>query len=197
MSTEYEVKFLAIDVDGLRGKLKSLGAELKTPMRLMRRVVIETPELHKKDAFVRVRDEGDKVTVTYKEFGNRTSVDGAKELEVAVSDFEEMSKIFDALDLNINRKSYQESRRETWKLEGAEVVIDEWPWIKPYVEVEGEDEEHVRAVSEKLGFEWSQASFGDVMAAYRAEYPHLTNTDTVGSIESVKFDEPMPQMLKN
>ena len=38
--------------------------------------------------------------------------------------------------------------------------------------------------------------FGDVMVAYRAEYPHLTENDTVGRIESVRFDDPLPELLR-
>jgi hypothetical protein len=48
-----------------------------------------------------------------------------------------------------------------------------------------------------LGFSWDKAVFGDVMAAYRAQYPHLTDKDTVGNIAEVKFGNPLPDLLKN
>ena len=54
----------------------------------MRRVAIENDFMRTdKDAFLRVRDEGDKVTLTYKQFDS-LSVDGAKEIEVEVSDYD-------------------------------------------------------------------------------------------------------------
>ena len=85
MNTEYEVKFCGIDIDAIRETLKNNGGDLENPMRLMRRVVIDTPELKEKDAFLRVRDEGGRITLTYKQFQG-SGVDGAKELEVNLND---------------------------------------------------------------------------------------------------------------
>lgn len=194
MNTEYEVKFLNINLEDIRNKLKDLGGTLESPMRLMKRIVIDTPELKKRDAFLRVRDQGDKVTLTYKQFQG-TGVDGAKELEVTVSDFETMAQILKAIDLV--PKSYQESRRETWMLDGAEVVIDEWPWLNPYVEVEGSSEDHVKEIANKLNFNWADAVFGDVMAAYRKQYPSIPEDFSVGNLAEVRFDSPEPAELKS
>ena len=41
-----------------------------------------------------------------------------------------------------------------------------------------------------------EAKFGDVMVTYRAQYPHLTEKDTVGNLPEVKFDAPLPGLLK-
>ena len=76
------------------------------------------------------------------------------------------------------------------------MVIDEWPWLNPYVEIEGPDENSVIASAQKLGFQWHEAVFGDVMAAYRAQYPHLGLQDTVVSIAQVRFGDPLPDLLK-
>jgi len=32
--------------------------------------------------------------------------------------------------------SYQETRREKWMLDDAEVTIDTWPWIPTFIEIE-------------------------------------------------------------
>lgn len=189
MNTEYEVKFCSVNVAQIQDKIKSLGGKLESPMRLMRRVVIDTPELKEKDAFLRVRDQGEKVTLTYKQFQG-SGIDGAKELEVIVSDFQTTVDILKAMGLDY--KSFQESKRETWTLDEAEIVIDEWPWLDPYIEIEGSSEEHVKNVADKLGFLWSDAVFGDVMAAYRKQYPHLEESVTVGNMLEVKFGAPLP-----
>jgi len=192
MKTEYEAKFINIDIDDIRSTLRACGATLGKPMRLMRRVTIDTPKMKELGAFVRIRDEGDRVTITYKQF-DALSVDGAKEHEVIVSDFDESIALFAAAGLP--HGSFQESKRETWMLDGAEVVIDEWPWLNPYVEVESDSEHHVKEVAAKLGFNWDDAVFGDVMAAYRRQYPHLGENDTVGSISVVRFEDPLPDIL--
>jgi adenylate cyclase, class 2 len=193
MNTEFEVKFVNVLHDEIRQKLKDLGADLKQPMRLMKRAIIETPSLKAKDAFLRVRNEGDRVTLTYKQF-DTLSIDGAKEFAVQVDDFQTTLDLLEAAGLP--HRSLQESKRETWNLDGAEVVLDEWPWLNPYIEIEGESEAHVRVVSQKLGFEWSNAVFGDVMAAYRKQYPHLTEQDTVGNIPEVRFGDELPDLLR-
>lgn len=194
MKAEIEVKFLNVDFDDVRAKLKELGAECEQPMRLFRRAIIETPELVAKNGYVRVRDEGDKVTMTYKQF-DKLSVDGAKEIEMTVSNFDDAVALLDAAGLPY--QSFQESKRETWKLGNTEIVLDEWPWLKPYIEIEGEDESELKDVAGKLGFDWAEAVFGDVMVAYRAEYPHLTEKDTVGHIAEVKFGDPLPDLFKS
>lgn len=192
MKIEYEAKFIRVNHDETRQKLKNIGATLHHPMRLMRRAIIENKDLKKKDALLRVRDEGDKVTLTYKQFSN-LSVDGAKEHEIIVNDFNETVLLLAAAGLP--HRSIQESKRETWVYKNAEIVLDEWPWLDPYVEIEADSEEAVKNLASKLGFDWDNAVFGDVMAAYRSQYPHLSEKDTVGNLPKVRFGDPLPNLL--
>lgn len=194
MNTEFEVKYINVDHTSLRKTLLKVGAVLEHPMRLMKRVVIETPELLAKNAFLRVRDQGDKTTLTYKQFDS-LSVDGAKEFEIDVSDFETTIKLLEAAGLP--HISYQESKRETWLLDETEIVLDEWPWLNPYIEIEGPSEQHVREAAALLGFLWNDAVFGDVMAAYRVQYPHLTIHDGIAVVPEVRFNNPLPDLLKS
>ena len=193
MKNEIEAKFVNINIDDIRSRLTELGAILIQPMRDMQRVTIDTPELKKKDAFVRIRNEGDKTTITYKQF-NSLSIDGVKEVEITVDDFDTAVTLFKEAGLAYG--SLQESRRETWKLDEVEIVIDEWPWLSPYIEIEAPSEDLVISTSEKLGFNWDDAIFGDVMAAYRVQYPHLGLNDTVGNLPEVRFGDPIPDLLK-
>lgn len=193
MKIEYEAKFLDIKIDAIRLQLKAAGAILEKPMRLMRRVTIDSSFMKEKDAFVRVRDEGDRVTMTYKQF-DAISVDGAKEHEIIVSDFDEAVALLAAAGLP--HGSFQESKRETWTYGNVEIVIDEWPWLEPYIEIEATSENEVRRFSERLGLSWENAVFGDVMVAYRAQYSHLTDRDTIGNIPEVRFGAELPDLLK-
>lgn len=193
MQSEIEAKFLNVNHDDIRAKLQQVGAECVQPMRLMRRVTIENQNLIEKNAFVRVRDEGHRVTMTYKQF-DALSVDGAKEIEVTVDDFETAVQLLEAAGLP--SQSFQESKRETWQLGDTEIVLDEWPWLQPYIEIEAPTEALVRDVAAQIGFDWEKAVFGDVMAAYRVEYPHLQMNNTVGHVKAVKFGDPVPDLLK-
>ena len=195
MKNEIEVKFLQIDVEVMREKLQAVGAKLVKPMRLMRRAIVDHADLRlqkDKNGYIRVRDEGDKVTLTYKQF-DALSIDGAKEIELTVSSFSDAIAFLEAAGLIV--RSFQESKRETWTLDEAEVVIDEWPWLKPYIEVEADDEVTLKNAAERLGFDWASAVHGDVMVAYRAEYPHLSLDDTIGTLAEVRFGTPLPALL--
>ncbi|MCA9365912.1 CYTH domain-containing protein [Candidatus Kaiserbacteria bacterium] len=197
MNTEIEVKFLHVNHEEIRNRLKGIGFECVTPMRLMRRAIIDYPDRRLQvgvpNSYIRVRDEGDKVTLTYKQF-ETLSIDGAKEIEVVTSSFEDTIKIFTQVGLEV--VSLQESKRETWKSDTCEVVLDEWPWLDPYIEIEASTETEVREVSQQLGLNWSEAKFGDVMVAYRDQYPYLNETQTVGKVSEVLFDSPLPDLLK-
>jgi adenylate cyclase class 2 len=196
MQTEIEVKFLNIDHDVIRAELKSAGAKLENPMRMMRRVVFDLPHhVHNpaRDGWARLRDEGDKVTLTYKT-SQENKFGGATEIEVTVSDYEKTIKIFKAVGLVITTN--QETRRETWMLNDAEVVLDEWPWLNPLVEIEAPSEEAVRAAAKKLNFDWNNAVFGSVTTAYRHQYPAITNDDHISAIPEIKFNLPVPEWFR-
>ncbi|MFZ3010016.1 MAG: CYTH domain-containing protein [Candidatus Microsaccharimonas sp.] len=191
MKTEIEAKFLNVDFDQVRAKLTELGAVCEQPMRLMRRALIE-PEFIRtagRDAFIRIRDEGHRVTVTFKEF-KKLSLTGAQEREIVVSDFDETIAIFK--ESGLSYRTFQESKRETWKLGDVEVVLDEWPWLRPYIEVEAPTEALVESTSEALGFMWEDAVFGSVDVAYKLQYPHLGGRGVI-DVPEVRFGEPVPE----
>lgn len=193
MNTEIEVKFLNIEFDDIRTRLQAIGAQCEQPMRLMRRAIFATPGMdEQRNAFIRVRDEGHRTTVTYKQF-DEISLTGAKEIEVQVSNFESMLAILAKTDMR--QRAYQESRRETWQIGDVEVVLDEWPWLQSFIEIEGASEERVREVAGQLGFAWEDAVFGAVTQAYEAQYPNTQAADIIMTPE-IKFELPLPDILK-
>lgn len=189
MDIEIEAKFLNCRHEDIRQKLQSIGAHCEFPMRLMRRAIIDYPDRRLQtsipNSYIRVRDEGNKTTLTYKQFDS-LSVDGAREIEVVVDSFLKTVDVFTTVGLEV--VSMQESKRETWKYKECEVVLDEWPWLNPYIEIEGESEENLKDLATKLELRWTDAVFGDVMVAYRAQYPHLTVEQTIGKLPEVRFN---------
>jgi adenylate cyclase class 2 len=169
MQVEIEAKFLDIDPEGLRNTLKENGAVLVHEERLMRRKNFDYPDsrLEKIGAWIRVRDEGDQITLAYKQLVNR-KIDGTKELSLIVEDFE---KICDLLSvIGLENKSYQETKRERWDLGGVEVTIDTWPWLPTFVELEGQSEEILKKIANQLSLDWSKAIHGSVENAYQTYY---------------------------
>ena len=192
METELEAKFLDIDPDSLRKSLKENGAKLAHPERLMKRKAFDFPDerLEKEGGWIRVRDEGDKITLSYKRLVDRT-LHGTKEITVEVSDFEKTCNILIAAGLQAD--AYQETKREKWELEGSEITIDTWPWIPTFVEIEAPTEDKLKEVASKIDLDWSKAMHGSVETAYQ-KYFDVTEEE-VDNWESITF-APVPEWLE-
>ncbi len=189
MKNEIEAQFLDIDKDDIRSKLKKIGAELDKPEVLMRRVVFYTGE----HSFARVRDEGNKIVMTYKNVGDDHSILGTKEVNIEVNDYEDAILFLKGCGLKI--KACQETKREIWRFGEVEICIDTWPWLPTFMEVEGPTEELVWKTADKLGFKKTQAKFGSVDTTYRHYYgvnPDVINLHT----PEILFDMEPPKWVK-
>lgn len=157
---EIEVKFLDINKSEIENKLKTLGARFigVFDYRLKPFDFPGWPLGKEKNAWVRLRDEGSRVTLAYKERlgvnDNPLKDTGMKEIEVEVSDFDKTAEILEAIGMEY--KVYEERQRTRYVLDGVECDIDEWPLIPPYIELEGGSMDKLQEVSEKLGFDWSK-----------------------------------------
>ena len=164
MNNEIEAKFLNVNKDEIRRKLTDNGAKLERPETLMRRKVFYTGP----HSFARVRDEGDRIVMTYKNFEDEDSIMGVKEVNLVVESFDDAVNFLKGCGLQI--KADQETYRELWLLDGVEITIDTWPWLDPYIEIEGHSEESVWQVAEKLGLDKNRAVFGAVDKIYHMRY---------------------------
>jgi len=190
MQTEIEAKFLDVNPDDVRERLFSIGGVMTHPERLMRRKVFDFKDgrFDQKGAWLRVRDEGDKVTVSYKQQRD-TTLHGTSEHVITVDDFGAACELL--VQLGMVEKSYQETKRETWMVGEVEVVIDTWPWIPTFIECEGLSEDELRAVVEQLGFRMEDAVHGGVAAAVYRRYYEIPEK-TVNNWPRIVFSEPAP-----
>jgi len=169
MNTEFEIKFLDIAEDLVKNQLKEQKARQLKPKTLMKRQVFHPNKIDEAgDTWARVRDEGDKITMSVKHAVESNRIDCVKEAEVVVNSFAQACDLL--LGLGLNPSSYQENYRETWALGRCEVTIDTWPGLNPFVEIEGEDENSVRQVSEALGFAYEDGVFGSIDIIYAKKY---------------------------
>ena len=174
METEIEAKFTDIDPDALRARLAEAGAKREYPEILMRRKVFDYDDwrLEKINGWIRVRDEGEKVTVSYKQLNDRT-LHGTKEITVIVDDFDNTCNFL--LAVGLQSKVYQETKREKWMYKGVEVTIDTWPWIPSFAELEGPTEESLKEAARDLGFDWAKAMHGSVETVYQQHFDFTEN----------------------
>jgi adenylate cyclase class 2 len=185
MQTEIEAKFIKIDPLVIKEKLKSLGANLIHEEKLMRRCVYETTA-GKNNTWLRVRDEGDKITLAYKQTEADT-LHGTKEISLEVNNFENTCSILDLIGLKIKAK--QESKRERWQYEQVEITFDTWPWLPCFLEIEGPTETEVKDLALKLNLNWSEALFGGVASVYKK---YFTVTDEEVNRQVLSFSTPCP-----
>ncbi len=193
MNTEYEAKFINIDKDSIRKTLKNVGAELIKPEFLQKRIVFDLPKGQNRDrAWVRVRDECDKITMSFKSVTG-DKINHQKEICIEINDFSQAEKFL--ISTGCKEKSYIENKRELWKLGDVEITIDEWPFLDPFLEIEGKSEEAIRSTSQKLGFDYSKAIFGATDIIAQKKYG--LSLDEINKIPKIVFDMENPFLKKD
>jgi adenylate cyclase class 2 len=187
MQIEYEATFLDINKNEIRKQLKKIGAKLVKPEFLQKRYAFDLPSGYDGHRWARVRDEQDKITMSFKDIdGNK--IENQKEINLIIDDFEKGVEFLEAI--GCIKKSYQENKREIWVLDNIEICIDEWPFIEPFVEIEGKSEQNVKNVSEKLGFDYSKAMFGSTSLIIHNKYG--ISFDTIDHIPKITFNMENP-----
>lgn len=189
MQIEYEATFINVNKDEIREKLRAAGAKLVKPEYMMKRVVFELPVGHEiPGGWLRVRDEQDKITMSLKVVDG-DKIHDQKEICLKIDNYAEGINFLK--NIGCEQKAYQESRREFWLLNEVEITIDEWPYLEPYVEVEGKSEVEVKTISEKLGFDYNQALFCSVDILYNKKYG--TPLEYINhKLSRITFSEPNP-----
>lgn len=147
MPIEHEAKILNIDPEATERLILDKGGQ-KLGERFMRRYVYDiTPGDQSK--WIRLRDTGDEITLTVKQITS-DAIDGTHEIEVSVDDFAATNALLGVL--GFTAKSYQETKRTSFILDGAQVEIDTWPQIPPYLEIEAGSKDEVVRVAGLLGY---------------------------------------------
>ena len=177
MKTELEVKILDINIPEIISKLEALGAKKIDEKEQKRFVYDFVPK--KDNSWIRLRTDGKTTTLAIIEIQN-DSIDGTKEIEIVVDDFEKTNLLLETLGYSY--KSYQENKRISYVFHGVEIEIDSWPQIPPYLEVEGKSIEEVEKVVALLGYTMDQTTSINTTKVYK-KY----GID-IGSVRELKFD---------
>ena len=154
MDQEIEVKFYLADPAGFRQRVIEAGARLVQPRVLEQNLRFDTPEmrLRAKAQVLRLRQD-QAAHLTFKAPGDvRGGVLERQEIEFEVSDFGAAKRLLEALGYRVYTN--YEKYRETYRLGGVLVALDEMPFGF-FTELEGPSAEAIRAVADKLGLDWS------------------------------------------
>ncbi len=160
MQIEHELKFLSPDRETIIDKILTSGGKKLKDKHLLRRCIFYIPN-EPSDRFIRLRDEGDRVTLTYKQ----RSTTAVHEIEEKVENFERMVELLRYMKMTYS--SYQENYRESYTLDHALITFDTWPGIPTFLEVEAEDEEQLAHTIQVLGLDIQQGIVGTVDEIYQ------------------------------
>jgi len=186
METEFEAKFYPINKKLIRSKLKKIGARLVQPETLTRIIAFNSkfnPAIN--CHYVRVRDEGNCITMSVKiNAKENEKLTDQKEIKVKVDDFDKTVEILERLSLH--RSGNQEKLRETWQIDNVEIVIDTWPELETYIEIEAPSEELVKNTAEKLGLDWKERIITSVIEIFMKKYSQ-TADEVLKKFENLTF----------
>lgn len=195
MKTEIEAKFSPIVPGELLQKLTKLKAKQVQGRTLMKRVLYDkrkNPQI--KTTYVRIRDEGDKITMSLKQMaGAKGKVTDQKEHMLIVPDFEEAREFLTGTGLV--ESCYQEAYRTTWKYKDSEIVMDEFPALAPFLEIESETEEELQEIVKELGLNWKDKITHAVDGIYESTYK-MPNEQILESISFITFKQ-IPKAFRN
>lgn len=161
MNTEIEARLLDIDEKNFIELLRKNNAKFIGDWLMHRNVYDFNPIDDNK--WIRLRTNGEKTTLTIKEIVDK-SIEGTKELEIEVSDFDDTNEILNKLGF-VARGS-QTNRRIRYILDDVEIDIDFWPMIPTYVEFEAQSKEKIEILCEKLGIDYQSLTTMSVPEVY-------------------------------
>ena len=194
MPKEFEAKFLNIDVAAMKKKLREIHAtKVHDPMKYYRLIFKRCEESGDKPGFVRIRDEGNKVTMTTKMFNNKKF---PEEHEVTIHDsFEKGCEFLKAI--GIQEKSYQETIRQKWSHPLAhEITIDIIPGLPVYMEVDCVSEKKLNQLISLLGLNREDMRYGSFDKTY-TEYYDIPHSTIINKTPKLTFKDVGSQIKPN
>ena len=171
---EVEVKLLDVNPSSVEQRLVDLGAEKKfSGLLKVNYFDKESGEIREKGDLLRVRQFGDERTeVCYKT--NKRVEDGFKvcdEYHLSGGSFEEAVNLFENLGYRVT--CAYEKRRTTFIHGDLEIVIDEYPEIPPFVEIEGTDTDAIEKLIIDLDLGDRERSSRAIGGLLEEKYPDI------------------------
>jgi adenylate cyclase class 2 len=149
---EIEVKFAVADVASLRKRITEMGAAARgRHFELNVRLDDDAERLRQEQCLLRLRRAA-LTTLTFKASAEDPDRQFKihRELEVQVSDFDTVEQILGSL--GYRRRQVYEKWRETFRLDDADLCLDQMPFGN-YLEIEG-PKAAIRRVASSLGLDW-------------------------------------------
>jgi len=160
---EKELKFLEVDHEEVEKKLEEMGAE-KTFSGEIHDTFFDKndKELQNSGQVLRLRSKGGRSVLTWKGKADFEKVKDREEIEVEVSNHEEIAKILEKIGLEKTHETRK--HRTSYKLGPVEIELDDFKGrldhIPEFVEIEGKDAETIRKWAKKIGIQKEGKAWG-------------------------------------
>lgn len=175
---EAKMKLDASGMDALAHRLRESGAALVGEY-LEENTFYDTEDrtMLAADEGLRIRTSHDlatgksKAVVTHKGPNRHGPLKSREETEAEVGGAEDMGALFERLGF-VRYLSFQK-KRQSWKLEGCKIELDEVPYLGHFVEIEGPDEPTIMRVRQSLklaDLPLIKASYIAMLSAYVQEH---------------------------
>lgn len=194
MPKEFEAKFLNIDITAIKTKLRENGAKkVHDPLKFYRLIFKRCEEAGDKPGFVRIRDEGKKITMTTKIFNDKKF---PEEREVTINEsFDKGCEFLRAI--GIQEKSYQETMREKWSHPLAhEITFDIVPGLPIYMEIDCTSEANLNKLVSLLELDNTNMKYGSFDKTY-TEYYGIPSDTIINKTPSLTFKDVGTQIKPN
>lgn len=134
------VDILKLDINNIREILNNPTLETN-----MKKFLINP------NKWIRLRKSNDKIELTTKHIMNKknSNYQNVLESEIEVSSFEEANNLLESI--GICKRNYQEKIRYSFIYKDAQIEIDIWPMLEPYLEIECDNDKTIEEILEKLG----------------------------------------------
>lgn len=191
MGVEIEAKMRLNDLPALTKALNELGGERQIEFLETNTYFDNTRgTLKSTDQGLRIRieqhaDSSTRVTITHKGPRAHGKLKSRAETEVGVDDARDAADLLAVL--GYAPVLTFEKRRCRWQLDGCSIELDTLPYLGDYVEIEGETDEAVLAVREKLGLSEApliKASYIAMLLTYAREHNLHDNVITFDKAEA-------------
>lgn len=161
MKSEIEARLLDVDTKSFIKTLQQHKAKFVGDWLQVRYCYDFNPV--RENSWIRLRTNREETTLTIKEITSG-KIDGTKEVEIVVSDFNLCDEILNKL--GYYSRSKQENRRIRYILNDVEIDIDMWPKIPDYVEFEADHVDKIKDVCRVLDINYDDLITYDVEKIY-------------------------------
>jgi len=147
---EVEAKILEVDKEKTVQKILELGGKKIFDGEITGIFFDKNNELKNSGKLLRLRKEGDKTKLTFKQKISKEQTKTSQETELEVDDFEKARKVLEGLGFETGKK--HPKHRESYKTGNVRFEFDTFQGVPTFLEIEAEDENTVLETAEKLGF---------------------------------------------